>query len=174
MERFPLVCQGRPVGELTVRPEGEDTWFDVRCRLPEQDLWCIWAVGKEGTLRLGCPEQQSGEVRLSRRFSRRMTAPLGRLSHGELRRAAQQKKDGWERVQSPEQLFRSPWLRKALQGRQGVLTRVQGKRRLVALPFSAEQPFPLAPLFCFARMTAIREGTYLVFAFGEGEAPVFF
>lgn len=170
MDKFPLLYEGRPIGELTVRREGEDTLFSVLCRLPGKDLWCLWAVGQGGTLRLGCPEQQSGEVRLSRRFSGRMTAPLGPLHHGELRKAVQP--CGWEEVKHPAQLFHTPSLGKALQGCQGVLTKKKGDWRLLALPFSPEKPFPLVSLFCFAHLRKLREGTYIVYAFDGEEWPL--
>lgn len=173
MDKFPIFYEGRMIGELMARQEGEDTLFSARFCLPEKDLWCLWVVGQEGTLRLGCPEQQSGEVDLSRRFSRRMTAPLGRLRHAELRKAAQQNnKYGWEEVKDPQQLFRTQWLRQALQGKKGMLTRKQESCRLIALPFSSEKPFPLVTLFCFAAIRDLREGKYAVFAFNAEEWPM--
>jgi len=173
MEKLPLLCEGRPVGELTVRREGEDTLFSAVCRLPEQGLWCLWAVGREGSLRLGCPEQQQGEVRLSRRFSPRMTVPLGKVIHGEVRKAARPQSTGWERVQAPERLFRTQWLSRTLRGCAGALTQRRGGVRLVALPFSAEKPFPLVSLFCFARICVLEQGSYAVFAFNGEEWPIF-
>lgn len=172
MDKFPIFYEGRMIGELMARQEGEDTLFSAHFCLPEKDLWCLWAVGQDGTLRLGCPEQPSGEVVLSRRFSRRMTAPLGRLRHAELRKAAQQNQCGWEKIKDPQQLFRAQWLRQALQGKKGVLTRKQGPCRLIALPFSLEKPFPLISLFCFAAIRELQEGKYAVFTFNAEEWPV--
>ena len=169
MEKFPILYQGRGIGELTVSREGEDTLFSAVCHLPDKELWCIWVVGEKESLRLGCPEGQGGK--LSRRFSHRMTAPLGRLRCGELRKAVSQE-CGWETLRDPQRLFRTPWLWKALQEKQGVLTRMQGGCRLLALPFSPQLPFPLVSLFCFARIRKIREGTYAVFAFNGEEWPV--
>lgn len=173
MEKLPLLYESRPVGELTVRQEGEDTLFSAACRLPEQGLWCLWAVGREGTLRLGCPEQQQGEVRLSRRFSPRMTVPLGKVIRGEVRKALPVESSGWERVQAPERLFRTQWLSGALRGCGGVLTRRKGQVRLVAVPFSVEKPFPLVSLFCFARICTLENSRYAVFAFNREEWPIF-
>ena len=87
MDKFPLLLEGRPVGELITEREALYTWFDIRCRLPEKGLWQAWAVGDQGELRLGIPEPAEGRTALRRRFSRRMTEPLGRLLRGE-RRAA--------------------------------------------------------------------------------------
>lgn len=173
MEKYPLLQSGKAVGELTVVREGEDTVFSARCRLGEGGLWCLWAVGSTGELRLGVPERGRGEAVLSRRFSGRMTAPLGRISHGEVRNAAAPPRpQAWEEAPRPETLFRTPWLRRALNGRSGALTAPAGKGRLLALPFGAEDPFPLPSLFCLARVQTIRGRRYAVFAFDEKEWPV--
>ena len=40
MDKFPLLWDGRSVGELTTEREALYTWFEARCRLPEKGLWC--------------------------------------------------------------------------------------------------------------------------------------
>ena len=56
-DKFPLLLDGRAEGELTVEREALYTWFNARCRLPEEGgLWCAWAVGQAGSLRLGVLE----------------------------------------------------------------------------------------------------------------------
>lgn len=172
MERVPLLYQGRSLGEVTAQKEGEDTCFRAVCRLPEKGLWCLWAVGSEGELRLGVPEGGE-EACLARRFSRRLTAPLGRLLRGELRLAVQpEEKPGWEAAPRPESLFRTPWLRRALAGQQGAMVCRTGKQCRLALPFSPEKPFPLPGLFCFACIRPIGGADYAVFTFDGQEWPV--
>lgn len=169
MERVPVLYQGRPMGELTARQEGEDTCFCALCRGPEQGLWCLWAVGSGGELRLGLPENG----RLARRFSPRLTSPLGQLRYGELRPAAPPKKqEHWQSAADPAALFQTPWLRKALSSQQGVLTCRRGEQRFLALPFSREKPFPLPSLFCFASIRTIGAAAYAVFAFDGKEWPI--
>ena len=53
MDKFPLIWRERPLGEMSVEREALYTWFTVCCRLPEPGLWCAWAVGEQGQLRLG-------------------------------------------------------------------------------------------------------------------------
>ena len=170
MERVPLLYGGKPIGELLARSEGTDTCFEAHCRLPGKGLWCLWAVGSGGELRLGVPESGGPDAAFGRRFSQRMTAPLGRLVRGELRSAAAEGAC-WDTVERPETLFRTAWLCRALAGRKDVLTRTALKRRYIALPFSVEKPFPLPPLFCFARIQTIRGQSCAVFAFDEAEWP---
>jgi len=172
MDKFPLLLEGRSVGELSIEREGLYTWFAARCPLPE-GLWCAWAVGDRGELRLGVlePEERQGAIR--RRFSRQLTAPLGRLLRGEVRPAGVREPESWTPVPAPDQLFRAPWLRQRLKGAQGALTRSAGEVRYLALPYDSRKPFPLTTLFCFARVRKIGTGSYVVYAFDGQERPCF-
>ena len=69
MDKFPLYLGEKSTGELTVEPEALYTWFTARCRLPDQELWCAWAVGDAGELRLGILEPSGEEGVIRRRFS---------------------------------------------------------------------------------------------------------
>lgn len=172
MDKFPLLWEGKPLGELTTEREALYTWFAVRCRLPGEGLWCAWAVGERGELRIGVLEPAGDRAAIRRRFSDRMTAPLGNLMRGELRPAAGET-GTWEPVSEPERLFRTPWLQKQLRGARGALLRREGKMRLLALPYDKEKPFPLTALFCFACIKRIRGQTYAVYGFDEKDWPVF-
>ena len=66
LDKFPLLWEGDSIGELAVERESLYTWFDVRCRLPGEGLWCAWAVGEGGSLRLG---GGSGAVRAGGRHT---------------------------------------------------------------------------------------------------------
>ena len=167
MDKFPLLWEGTALGELTVQREALYTSFTARCRLPGEGLWCAWAVGDRGELRLGVLEPQSG---IKRRFSRQMTEPLGKLLRGELRPSSGT--ETWTAAPEPDRLFRTPWLRKNLHGVHGVLTRTAAERRLVALPYDPGKPFPLTPMFCLARVRDIGGKRYAVYAFDEKEWPV--
>lgn len=173
MDKFPLLLEGAPAGELITEREGLYTWFTARCPL-RSGLWCAWAVGEGGELRLGVlePEGCQGAV-LRRRFSGRLTAPLGRLLRGEARPVGVREPEGWEPAPSPEGLFRAPWLRQRLKGAQGALTRRAGEVRYLALPYDKRRPFPLTTLFCFARLRQIGPSAYVVYAFDGQERPVF-
>lgn len=72
---------------------------------------CAWAVGEQGELRLGVLEPSGGAFVLRRRFSDRMTVPVGRVLRGELRPAGQLQSQQWEAAAEPEQLFSAAWLR---------------------------------------------------------------
>lgn len=174
MDKFPLLWEERPVGELTTEREALYTWFTVRCRLPGEGLWCAWAVGDRGELRLGVLEPEGDRGMIRRRFSDRMTVPLGKLLRGELRPArGRADREIWEPAPEPGGLFRAPWLRQHLRGAQGALTRTEGGCRLIALPYDKEKHFPVTTLFCFARLQEIGGKIYVVYAFDTQESPVF-
>lgn len=172
VDKFPLLLDGRAAGELTVEREALYTWFDARCRLPGEGLWCAWAVGREGSLRLGVLEPVGQEAVIRRRFSQRLTEPLGQLLRGEVRPAAEEDRGAWRSVQDPETLFRAPWLRRRLRGLSGAMVREEEGRRSLALPYDSGRPFPLPALFCFACVRSIQGARYAVFVFDGGEEPV--
>lgn len=173
MDKYPLLLEGSPAGELTAVREGLYTRFTARCPLPE-GLWCAWIVGEGGELRLGVLEPQQGnQGGILRRFSDRMTAPLGRLLRGEVRPAGQKEPEDWMAAPAPEKLFRSPWLCRLLRNMQGAQVRQSGGVCCLALPWDPKKPFPLPALFCFAHVRPIGEGMYAVFHFDGDERPVF-
>lgn len=172
MDKFPLMLEGKPAGELTAEREGLYTWFSARCPLPP-GLWCAWAVGDQSELRLGVLEPEGSQGIIRRRFSGRLTAPLGRLLRGEVRPAGAKEPELWEPAPAPEQLFRAPWLRQRLNGTQGAQTRRAGGIRYLALPYDKAKPFPLTTLFCFAHVRSIGERAYVVYAFDGQDRPVF-
>lgn len=172
MDKFPLFLDGKSAGELTREEEALYTWFTARCRLPEDGLWCAWVVGKTGELRLGVLEPTGEQAVIRRRFSRRMTQPLGELLRGEARPLSSAMAD-WKAISRPEELFRTPFLRRQLRGATGVLTRETEQGRYLALPWDVRRPFFMTGLFCFARMQRIQGRDYAVFAFDREENPVF-
>lgn len=172
-DKFPLLRDGRPAGELTVERETLYTWFDARCRLPGEGLWCAWAVGETGTLRLGVLEPVGDSALIRRRFSQRLTEPLGRLVRGEVRPAAEEDRGEWRAAPEPEALFSAPWLCKRLRGMGGALVRTVEGGKYLALPYDSGKSFPLPTLFCFACIRSINGRRYAVYAFDGEERPVF-
>lgn len=172
MDRFPVLWNGASAGELTTEREGLYTCFHVHCHPPENGVWCAWAVGEQGELRLGVLEPSGGAFVLRRRFSDHMTVPAGRLLRGELRPAGQPSVQ-WGPAAEPEQLFSAAWLRRSVHGLSGAMTCTEGGVRCLALPYDPKAPFPLAELFCFARLRYLGEKVYVEFRFDEKDWPVF-
>jgi len=145
--------------------------FSVHCSLPEPGLWCAWAVGERGELRLGILEPCGEEAFLCRRFSERMTAPLGRLLRGELRPVTKTEREVWSPLR--ENSFRTSWLRQQMQHTSGAMICTEHEMRYLAFPYEPKQPFPLIPWFCFAEVRKIHGRQYAVFAFDREEQPLF-
>ena len=162
MDKFPILWKGSSVGELILEKEQLYTWFTVQCRVPEDGLWCAWVIGEKGTLRLGVLEPIGGQFVIRRRYSDRLTAPLGKILRGEVRSAFDEEK-GWERVTEPDRQICDPWLRKQIRGRRDVLMRFDAEHTYLAVPYDKEKPFPMLPLFCFAVIRVIQKQSYAVF-----------
>lgn len=169
MDKVPLLWNGSAAGEISVEEGSADALFSVRCGIREEGLWDVWLVGEGGELRLGVMETARGCGRLRRRFSGQLTAALGRLERGEARPLG--RRADWETAENPATLFQTDWLRRELDGVAGALVR-RGQRQL-ALPYDEKAPFPLLPLFCFARVCAIRGRQYVLYRFDAGEQPLF-
>jgi len=175
MDKFPIFWKENSVGELTVDYQPPYTCFQAHCSLPEKGIWCVWAVGKQNELRLGLLEQ--GDVGnlavMKRRFSNRMTDSIGSILRGEIRSINRGKEDGWILVTALERHIHTLWICRQLHRYSGVLIRNENGGKHLAIPYDKKRPFPLIPLFCFARVFEIRGTLYAVFSFDEKEQPIF-
>ena len=176
MDKFPLTRGGEAAGELEIREEALYTRFTARCRPAGEGLWCAWAVGESGELRLGVLEPAGEALVISRRFSQRLTRPLRKLLRGEARPAGGPAGEGaspaaWRREPAPAGMFRSPWLRRQLQGVRGALARPWAEGVELALPCDPGTPFPLTAMFCLADVRTIGEGRYVLYRFDRSERP---
>lgn len=172
MDKFRVLWNETDVGQLVLEKENLYTWFQVQCHLPEKSFWCAWVIGDQGTLRLGILEPEGDRFAIRRRYSERLTAPLGNVLNGEIRPAFQ---DGrkWELISEPHRQICDPWLRQQLQETHGALVCMETETLFVAVPYDRETSFPMVPLFCFADIQVIRKRSYAVFAFDGENRPVF-
>lgn len=172
MDKFPVLRNGEPVGEMMIEQEQLYTWFDIHWTKPDAGIWCAWAIGTDGELRVGVMEPQGQQAVIRRRFSDRMAAPIGKLLRGEIRPIGETQVS-WEKVENPSKVLRTPWLRQSLNGKQKLLYRRGQSYLYLAVPYQPRQPFPLTPLFCFAKLRQINGDRYLQFIFDEKEHPTF-
>ena len=172
LDKFPLLREGKTVGELTVEREQLYTWFEARCRPLDETLWCAWAVGDLGEIRLGVLEPCGGGLSIRRRFSGRMVQPAVRFQEAATTAIYTETPGSWKPLTHPERAFQTPWLRQLLGREPEALIREEGERRCVAVPYDPARPFPLTRLFCFAQIRRIAGRNWAVFRF-DGENPVF-
>lgn len=169
MDKYPVLEGKRAAGELTVSGESLYTVFDVSCAKRE-GLWCAWAVGETGSLRIGVLEPEGDRLHITRRFSQRLTAPLGVLLRGEMR-ALGEEREHWEPLK--KETLQSPYLRRRLGAVPGVLTCRTENGCLIAVPRDDSRPFPLEAMFCFAQPRQVKNRDVWVFRFNSREWPVF-
>ena len=168
MDKVPLCRNGIVIGDLTVEREGLYTCFSVRGQIPEDGLWSAWVIGGEGELRLGVLEPCGQYAEIRKRYSDRMVKPLGTVQRGEIRRTQSETSGAAHEESIP---FRTLWLREMLRGTERYQIRQQESCHYLALPFGVNRPFPLPPLFCFARILRIGGEDCAVFCFDEAEWP---
>lgn len=157
------------MGELTVTPEALYTAFSVSCR-GREGLWCAWAVGERESLRIGVLEPENGCLQIRRRFSKRLTDPLGPILRGELRPLGEEREQ-WEPLR-PE-LLRSPDLRCRLGGLSDVLTCRPERGRLIAVPRDDAALFLWKPCFALPVPGVCRDGRTGYFALMTGNGLFF-
>lgn len=169
MDKYPVLAGEQAAGELTVTPEALYTVFDISC--PQREgLWCAWAVGESGRLRIGVLEPEAGYLHIRRRFSRQLTAPMGTVLRGELC-SLNEEREKW--VSLEPGTLKTPYLRRQLGPLPRVLTCCADGCRLIAVPRDDGRPFPLEAMFCFACSRLVKGRSCWVFRFNDREWPVF-
>ena len=166
---YPVLEGDQATGEMTVTPEALYTVFDVSCP-KRKGLWCAWAVGRTGRLRIGVLEPEAGCLYIRRRFSHELTAPLGTVLRGELRSLTEER-EHWEPLNLDS--LNSSYLRCPRGPLPGVLTCRMDGSRLIAVPRDDSRPFPLEAMFCFASSRPVKGRSCWVFRFDGREWPVF-
>ena len=169
MDKYPLYLDGKPAGELSVTDVGMYADYRAACRIPGPALLRAYLVGERSELLLGVLAPEGGAYTIRRRLSRRETAVLGKLLRCDARREGERQ---WEQALSPERLLKSQYFSHMLRGVPGVLTQRRGERLLLAIPYDPAKPFPMTPLFCFAKIRRIEGASCAVFAFDAQERPL--
>lgn len=168
-DKYPLYLDGKTAGELTVVETGMYIEFRAVCHAFGPALLRAFLVGERGETRLGVLAPEGGVFTICRRLSRQETVGLGKLLRCEVRR---NEDSAWDRVRQPEQLFPAAFFSQQLKGVSGILTKMDGERRYMAIPYDPKCPFPLNTLFCFAKIFTIEEAKYAVFIFDKQGIPI--
>ena len=172
METMAIFLDGKECGRLSVQEQGLYLCCCAECRLPQETgPMRLYMLGERGEQSLGILQPEGGWFVLSRQISQREVRRTGRLLRGELRPV--ELREGEWHPELPEQLFREERLRCQLNAAGKILVCRQGRGHKVAVPFDEKTPFPLAELFCFARIRRIGEREYAIFAFDGENNPSF-
>lgn len=171
MERreFSLTC-----GRICVEREG--TQVRLTAVRPDDGRGLYRAVlhGTRGNLPLGTLAPEGGILRLVRRvpLSALEQAGCWPVTGGEIVLSFLFNDTVWTAEEHPERLFSDPILRRAVTGRRFLLRRREGGFTLAAR-FDPCAPFPIAPLFCFARIACVMGERSALFEFDADGSPVF-
>ena len=168
--RYDVLCRGRRVGYADVDRRGAYTVVSCRCPVQSASVTRLCAAADGEGPSLGVMVPRGGELWLEKRLSRSQLSALG---PGTVRRFVLSfddgVPDGWEPCPEAGALFRDPLLRRI--SVRGALTRQRDGLRELAVPWSPEAPFPLAPLFCLGRLLERDGRDYLLFFIRDG-SPV--
>ena len=179
MDKIPLLYRGQRIGEAEA--ERQSLYLCLRIRVPRRNgLWCAWAVGSAGEMRIGTLEPSGTQAEIVRRFSRQSLAPIGALLRVELRPAGASPVSDmppvldmspiaqWKRAGANP--LREARFQRQIQTIRGVLEREERDRHCLAFPMG--NAFPIPELFCFACARRIGGRNYWVFAFDSRQWPV--
>lgn len=79
---------------------------------------------------------------------------------------------GWHKEAEPARLFpQDPFLCTQMKHLSGALLCNSREGFSLAFPYKAREPFPLVPLFCFARIRTLGNGQYITFPFDSEGKP---
>ncbi len=154
MEQFALLDKGKSVGEVGVKEEGLYLGFHAQWYHMAEGLHWVYVLGENGSMRLGVLERQGAHGVLQRRLSKQMLRPVGKIQGFQLGEASLE--IPWEPI-LPGEL----WWNK-LSAISGSKTKQVGAKRLLAVAYQPQKPFPLMNFFCFCKPTTIGQSLYLV------------
>lgn len=172
-QRFPMEN-----GQLTCRESGGRVEAVIEARPPDRGLYHGFLVGPGGTCDLGTLMPEGGSLRLRRTLSAAYLRQKGcwPILGGQLRQTysfAQTPHRGWRETGDLAALFpRDPLLaRAAAQRNRGLLRRHPEGGFSLAFPWDPKSPFPLIPVFCFARVGVLEGKPHVIYRFGENGGP---
>ena len=160
-------------GSLILSREGSRVEAAMDCPRDDRGLFRGYLICPGGEIMLGVLEPREERMVLRRTLLQRELEPLGEPQAGESRMSfAFRQPAGWQRVRRPEEVLPAGELAGRLRRWEGGLWKRERGRTLLALPYSSKKPFPMTELFCFARVQAIGQEQYAVFAFDREGYPV--
>ena len=172
-QRFSL-AEGR--GWLTVREERGRAVCAAQLPDDGKGLYKCWITGSGGKALLGTFVPQGNSLRLERALSvddlkRQGAWPPegGRAVLAFSFDGGERVPAGWRREEQPGRLMGEPLLAGSAEGH--ALIRRDEHGFLLAYPYRPDKPFPLTPLFCFARLERLEGRNYLCFPFRSGGCP---
>lgn len=169
-------------GAVTVREEGNRVVFEADMVDDGLGLYKAYFRSGGGRTLLGTMMPERGRLSLRRSWTleelqrKKIWPPQG--AEVELAYSFQQKEHAtapqeWTKEENPGRYLGERILRDAAVGMRAVIMRREEDGFALAVPWTSEHPFPLTPIFCFARIEEINGARYAVFHFSGCGCPVF-
>lgn len=169
MEHGRLVCrtQGKQVEvTMTARPQGPGLYRGI-------------LLGRSGRVDLGTLLPEGEELGLHRTLSVEYLKKCGCWpvmgGRAELRYAFGQRNlpRGWRQREDLAALFADPILARRVEEAPGALWQPgEGEGFSLSFPWDPKAPFPLVPVFCFARVENLSGRPWVVLSFRDGSWPM--
>ena len=163
MYTVPLLQGGREIGTVRVREEGLYLRFTARMNGCTEGIRRAYLQFENGEQLLGVMEPDGSGMCCTRCFAKQQLCRLGALCAASLR--------GRDEICWQSYDGRLPGRFAAQIRKTGSLQRREGDSILLALPYSADAPFPLTELFCLASFSQIDGRDYIVYRFSEQGIP---
>lgn len=168
-------------GELLFFEEGHRVQVQVQAKNDRKGLYKAFLRGTRGqTLELGTLTPNGTGLSLRRTLPKEQLQQAGcwpphqgylTLAH---RFAGKELPQGWQREENPAELLHHDPILCAALPKEGTALLCRNRAGLgfsLAFLYRADRPFPLTPLFCFARVRRLGQDTYAVYAFDPDGRP---
>ena len=174
MDRLPVYCRTVRCAEAVMREENDRVAISAELEDPGDGLYRAVLQGERGELSLGVLEPREGKLVLRRRPERCDLVRLGTLKGVQVVCAFSfRKKSLWRETRRPCELLREDFFGVRLERIPRAWWRRTEGRLFLALPYERGVPFPLEPIFCFARIQWVEGETCAVYVFDENAEPQF-
>lgn len=168
-------------GSLEIQEQGAMVRLTASRPLDASALYKVWVYGRGGEFLLGTLIPEGQQLNLRRTLSADTLKKAGcwPILGGKSAKcfhftesANKQKNVTWHWEHRPACRLSDPVLQESAAAWGSMLCRPDPRGFQLAIPFNPRRPFPLAPLFCLARLLPVDGQPHVVFSFDSQGSPL--